>query len=315
MQTKQYISLRKYFHYALILFFLYPCVILAQVADSSSIKKDSLFNKPSSADTAQIRIDSIKTNSIVIDEFQSPIEKVLNKTKFLNTKATAISTLQKERKAASSDINFYWIAITFLMLGVLKVSFSKYFSNLIRVFFNTSLRQSQLTDQLLQSKLPSLFFNLFFINVSGLYLFHLLNWYQKFNNSQLDVLLYCMLAVTGVYFTKYIALHLAGWLIGYKKDVETYIFIVFLLNKILAILLLPLVAIIAFAEPAIKNTAIILSFFLIGIMLILRYLRAFALLQHNLKVSKFHFFLYIFAIEIMPIFLIYKWVLNFLTKS
>ena len=315
MQTKQYISLRKYFHYTLILFFLYPCVVLAQVADSSSIKKDSLFNKPSSADTVQIIIDSSKPNPILINEFQSPIEKVLNKNKFLNINAPAVSTLQKERKDSSSDMNFYWVAITFLLIGFLKVGFSKYFSNLTRVFFNSSLRQSQLTDQLLQSKLPSLFFNLLFINISGYYIFLLLNEYQKFTYSQWDVVLYCMLAVFAVYFAKYIVLHLVGWLIGYKKDVETYIFIVFLLNKMLALLLLPLVTIIAFADPTIKNIAIILSFILIGIISILRYLRAFVLLQHNLKVSKFHFFLYIFAIEIMPIFLIYKWVLNFLNKS
>ncbi len=306
--------MRKYFHYALILFFLNPGVILAQVADSSSIKKDSLFNK-ALTDSANIIIDSSKKKLIIVNEFQSPIEKVLNKNKFLNINTPAISTLQKERKDTSSDMNFYWVAITFLLIGFLKVGFSKYFSNLTRVFFNSSLRQSQLTDQLLQSKLPSLFFNLLFINVSGYYIFLLLNEYQKTNYNQWNVVLYCMMAVFAVYITKYIVLHLVGWLIGYKKDVETYIFIVFLLNKMLALLLLPLVTIIAFADPSIKSIAIILSFILIGIISILRYLRAYVLLQHNFKVSKFHFFLYIFTIEILPIFLIYKWVLNFLNKS
>ena len=315
MQPKQFIRLRKHFRYTLILLFLFPSVILAQVTDSISIKKDSLFKKSLLSDSASNYIDSVNINSKTLNEFQSPIEKVLIKNKFLNIKATAISTLQKERKATSSDMIFYWIVITFLILGLLKVGFSKYFSNLIRVFFNSSLRQSQLTDQLLQSKLPSLFFNLFFINVSGLYIFLLLNEYRQFNYTQLNLLLYSMLAVFGVYIIKYIVLNIAGWLIGYKKDVETYIFIVFLLNKILALLLLPLVTIIAFADTPVKNVAIILSLSLIGIMLILRYLRGFALLQHNFKVSKFHFCLYILLVEIMPIFLIYKWVLNFLNKS
>ena len=63
---------------------------------------------------------------------------------------------------------FYLIAGIVLLLAFFKYFNSRYFTNLFRVFFNTSLRQSQLTDQLLQAKLPSLLFNLFFILSGGI---------------------------------------------------------------------------------------------------------------------------------------------------
>lgn len=118
-----------------------------------------------------------------------------------------------------------------------------------------------------------------------------------------------------VYFTKYLALHIIGWLSGFRRDTEIYIFIVFLINKILAIALLPVIAIMAFGENNLKQLAIQFSILLIGFMIILRYLRAYSVIQQSLKVSKFHFLLYIITVELLPILLICHIAWNFISKS
>jgi hypothetical protein len=50
-------------------------------------------------------------------------------------------------------------------------------------------------------------------------------------------------------------------------------------------------------------------------MFILRYLRGFSIIQQTLKISKFHFLLYIVTVELLPIFLICRLVWNILDKS
>ena len=98
---------------------------------------------------------------------------------FSSTKSSSVSNNNNpfpgiKKQAVSKEFVFYFILTLFLFLGILNTVFKNYFNTMIRVFFKTSLRQSQLTDQLMQAKLPSLFLNIFSVLVSGFYIFTLL---------------------------------------------------------------------------------------------------------------------------------------------
>ncbi|MBL0355985.1 MAG: DUF4271 domain-containing protein [Chitinophagaceae bacterium] len=187
---------------------------------------------------------------------------------------------------------------------------------MFRVFFNTSLRQSQLTDQLLQAKQVSLFFNILFAVTAGLYIYFLLvhfNWIDT--GISLTTAGICIVSVAILYFFKYLTLRFTGWLTGYNSAVNTYLFIIFLINKILGILLIPFVIVIAFGASFLQYPAILVSLLLIGLMLLLRFLRSYGLLRKDIKVSRFHFFLYIAGIEVVPLLLIYKALMVLLNKN
>ncbi len=243
------------------------------------------------------------------------LKNLLDKNSFLNTKSLPLAQWQVPRKFVSKDAVFYGLAIILLVLGILKVAYARYFSNLLRVFFNTSLRQGQLTDQLLQAKLPSLFFNLFFLIITGCYLFLMLNHFDKITYRDWDILLICIAGISIIYLCKYCTLKFVGWLTGYKQEAETYIFIVFLINKVIAICLVPVVIILPFSDPQLVNVTAIISFILIVLMFILRFFRSYGLLQSRLTVSGFHFTLYIIGIEILPLFLIYKGAVVIMSKN
>jgi hypothetical protein len=49
--------------------------------------------------------------------------------------------------------------------------------------------------------------------------------------------------------------------------------------------------------------------------LLLRFFRSYGLLQNQLKISRFHFMLYITGIEILPLLLIYKGLMVYLSKN
>lgn len=243
-------------------------------------------------------------------------EQAVCDNKKLNSKGIPVFRIEQVRKPDSRDAAFYILAILLLALGFLKLAFARYFSNLQRVFFNTSLRQSQLTDQLLQSKLPSLLFNLFFVFIGGYYVFLLMVIFGKISFSEWPVVLpFSILSVMVIYLVKYWVLKFAGWITGYRSQTETYIFIVFLVNKMIALALVPLVIVMSFSQPSLVRVALIASFVIIGAMLLMRFFRSYGLLQQGIKVSRFHFFLYIAGVEVLPLLLIYRAAMLFITKN
>lgn len=264
----------------------------------------------------------VVSNNITIDgsqinfPFNNIYEAILDSNFLINIKSTPKSFQILPKKQSSNELLFYLIIFLFLILGFARTFFNKYFDTLFRVFFNTSLRQNQLTDQLEQAKLPSLIFNIFFIISGGVYVYFLINYFssntQRFN---FLLMLSCILAIAISYSIKYISLKLTGWVTQHTAEANTYIFIVFLLNKVIGIFLLPILAIVAFSAREFVLITVIFSLIVISTLFIVRFFRSFSLLHQRLKVSRFHFFMYIIAVEILPLFIVYKALMVYLSKN
>ena len=292
-----------------ILFFLLGCTALlcAQTADTVTGKRDSLQVKPV-ADS----LDSVKIAAPVA--ITAP--GFTFKNKLLNSDSVPVSLNAEVRKARSQDIDFYLVAAMLLLLAFFKYFYNRYFTNLFRVFFNTSLRQSQLTDQLLQAKLPSLLFNLFFMVSGGMYVYILLHYYGLIGTDNNLALIFSSMALIGlIYFLKFCILKFTGWITGFEEVTNTYVFVIFLINKIIGIFLVPFIIILSFSDAGIVKTTALISLMSIGIFLLLRFFRSYGLVQNQLKINRFHFVLYITGIEILPLLLIYKGLMLFLSKN
>lgn len=276
-------------------------------------QNDTLRVTDSSAVGPLVIVDSTPV-SIKKNYFIS-LNELLSQNTFLNVQGKPMAVFVQKRNLTSKNMLFYGICITILFFALLKTFYSRYFNNIFRVFFNTSLRQSQITDQLVQAKLPSLFFNIFFVLTGGFYIYLLLLHRGHIDDlNDMKVLLICISALSLIYLGKYIVLKFTGWICGYKSEADTYIFITFLINKIIAIILLPVIIIMAFSDVGLVRLVVIISYLLITLMLLSRFFRSFSILQNRLQVQRLHFFLYILGIEILPLLLIYKSTLNLLTK-
>lgn len=293
-----------------LLLFILSASLCAQNPDTALLPKDSL-KATSLADTTlpAKAADSIKQAIIAKDT-------VLLKNKLLNTDAESVSLAVQLRKSESRDAFFYMIAGMVLLLAFLKYFYSRYFANLFRVFFYTSLRQNQITDQLLQAKLPSFLFNIFFVISSGIYVYVLLSHYHLTGSGNEWVFIFASVTITGLlYFVKYCTLKFTGWITGLNEVVDIYVFVIFLINKIIGIFLVPFIIILSFSDLQIVRIAAFVSLMCIGIFLLLRFFRSYGLIQNQLKISKFHFLLYITGLEIIPLLLIYKGLMVYLTKN
>jgi len=248
--------------------------------------------------------------------YQLALDKLYSGNVLLNSKGTPVSMTVKPKSMVSRDVFFYLLMGLVFLMGLIKFFFARYFTTLFRVFFNTSLRQSQLTDQLMQARLPSLFFNLFFIFSGGTYAYFLLLQNQLINGQHIWVMVASCIALLGViYLVKFSTLKFTGWVTGYTEATDTYIFVIFLISKIIGVLLLPFTILMAFSELPVANASAIVSLLVIGFLLLLRFFRSYGLVQNQLKVSRFHFLLYIAGVEIMPLLLIYKVLLFLLSKN
>lgn len=285
----------------LVLFiFSMPILTVAQSPDSASrIVADSAvtlipgFDKITGFDTHKIRGNRL-----------------------LNDRAEPVPIMSSLRSHQGKETLFYVLAALVFMLALLRYIFPRYFSNMFRVFFNNSLRQSQLTDQLLQAKLPSLFFNLFFVISGGLFSFFLLSSLHWINSSTPWRSAAICIGVFGIaYIIKFGTLKFTGWITGYEELINTYIFIIFLISKIIGIMLVPFILVMAFSDHRIIQFAIPLSLVIVGFMLMLRFIRSYGLLQYKLSITRFHFFLYILGVEILPLLLVYRGLMFLLDKN
>lgn len=268
---------------------------------------DSTLDK---ADSVNVSHGLGKTQNI-----SAIISKIVSENKYLNSNGpTQNYILRKRTPVKQNDIFYALVCLVFLMtLG--KKFYPRYFSNMFRVFFNSSLRQSQLTDQLIQEKIPSLFFNGLFISTVAFYIGILFSrYYLKINYFNWRVFFMACLLLCCIYIIKFLSLRFIGWISGHKQEADIYIFIIFLINKIIGICLLPIIVVMAFTDTMFSSIAVLLSFILIGLMLLMRFFRSYGLLQNKLNVNQFHFLLYILAMEILPLALIYKAGLMFVTK-
>lgn len=297
----------KYF-FSCCIFFLLPFFLVAQQRDTSVLQKDSLKARDSVIKKDSAAIKDTLVNQVVKKVILPDRDSAFfSSSRFFNLTAKPEAAEDQRIKKGPQDFNFALLLGVLFLLSFLRLFYRRYFNNLFRVFFNTSLRQSQLTDQLLQAKQASLLFNIFFVLTGGIYSYLLLRHFNLISPAKMiAVMASCVGVLALIYMGKFIVLKFTGWLTGLSEATDTYLFVIFLINKIIGVLLVPVIIIISFSESTIVKVIISVSLLLIILLVILRFFRSYGLLQNQLKVSRFHFLLYIIGIEVVPLLLIYK---------
>lgn len=242
----------------------------------------------------------------------SVAEKIAGNNKLINLVSSAVFLISKEKQQHGKELIFYLLTILVLITGIFKVFYARYFNTIFRVYFNTSLRQNQLTEILVQAKLPSLIFNILFFISTAIYIWQVLSFYHWINKSLAFLLPFLILGLAIIYIAKYCVIKFLGWLSGNSAAANSYIFIIFLINKIVGILFIPFIVLLAFSPSDWHSIIILISFFCFGLAFLSRYIRSYDLLRSKLVVSRLHFIIGIAALEILPILILSKTALKIL---
>gem|GEM_PF-313577 len=244
------------------------------------------------------------------------MRSLANSNVFLRPDKPRYFQLNPLRPYKDLDWLVYLIGGIVLLLGIIRMSYLKYFSDLFRAFLNPTLSQRQLKDQLSQSPFPNFLLNTFFAVSLGVY-FYLLMYRQQyiFNADAWLLIPGLVLLVALVYIVKYVVLRFCGWLFGNTELADAYIFILYMINKVLGIMLVPFLVILAFCQPEIAQTFLYISIFFIILLVGYRYIRSYSVVKQYLSFSKLHFFLYLCAFEVVPVLILTKVLLIWLTGN
>jgi hypothetical protein len=230
--------------------------------------------------------------------------------------STAVKAFTEKRNWQGKEVLFYSLVVLVLFFALFRLAFYKYLHDLLGLFFKNAVKQRQLREQLIQAPLASLLLNLFFIISTAFYIDFILQHYQiaLFGNFWL-MILYAAAFLAVIYSGKFIWLKLAGWIFNLQEATDSYIFIVFIINKIIGIFLLPFLILLAFSTGVVYEVSFTLSVIGIAGLLGYRFILTYAAVRSHIKVNLFHFFLYLCAFEIIPLLLIYKVLLLVFERS
>jgi hypothetical protein len=257
-----------------------------------------------------VRIDSIvlqQQNKIKLD---STVQKLM-----FPIQKKIISHIVKPRIVVNHSLEFYLLLALCAMLGAIRFTHPKYFSDVWRGFINPTLGSRQLKDLIQSATFPNLLLNLFSSIVLGLYVYYLIGLHIDWRFVSLPSALMLGLLIMGavlLHIGKYIFVQLGAWVFGKGPIGEQYTFNVFLVNKILGISLLPFVICFAFLNAKWHSLLMLCSLILLGLLYLNRYLRSWTIFAPFFQNSRLHFFMYLCAFEILPMAVLLKFVLMIL---
>lgn len=218
------------------------------------------------------------------------------------------------RSWVNKTVDFYILLGLVLFLGIVRFIDPKYLNEIWVAYFNTGFSGRALRDKIEQSKLPNVLMNIFFVFAFGCYIFYVFRSIAP-GQEKFAINPFMVLAMVGgvivIYVTKYFVIRFTGWAFDMKGVTDTYLFNVFLVNKILAMGLIPFTVIMAFQDQTWSSVAVVLSFIMVLALLISRYVKSWQVLGTFIHYSKFHFFTYLCASEIMPLAVLTKFLLTY----
>lgn len=314
--------------------FRYFCLLMFSLTFNSMVFAQTVDSVAAPIKDTLIRAASLDTNAVIatVPADDSSISKkpfrlgsswdfnpdlpfnfqILSHHIYYDFTSLPVSVTSQIRVFRGKEILFYSIVALFLFFALLKLAFAKYFNDLFRVFFRTTMKQRQIREQLMQTPLPSLLFNFFFIATAGLYINFM---FEEYDFRPVDnfwlLYLYCCVGLALIYFFKFVGLKLCGWLFNMRTAADSYIFIVFIINKVIGIFLLPVLALLAFSDEPLRTTTVVLSWLGIGLLLVYRFILGYGVIRNEVRFNIFHFFLYLCAFEVAPLLLIYRGLLFF----
>ncbi len=293
-------------------FFLFLFLILGGAAIAQTDTSRTADSTVKNIAVQRLATDSLKNDSSLLPKKAKALtwqEDTAFNHFFYNKRLTgnkpAVYAINTVRQPVREDDSFYILTGLLLFAGIIRALFPKYFPTLFGVFFQSSQRQRQ-PDNVAQDALPSFLMNILFVLSGGLLLATFIKgdglpWRLSFAG----LWLYACAALATVYVAKSLFITFFGWVFGAQEPAGNYRFIVFLVNKMAGLFFMPLLLLLLYSGADIKviSTLIIM---VIAALLLYRFIISLSLVGKKLNLHPLHFFLYLCAVEILPLLITYK---------
>jgi hypothetical protein len=206
----------------------------------------------------------------------------------------------------NNDWKFILSLFLLVLFGLFKRLFPEYIRDLFALVFKSSVKSSQIKEQLQGKLLASVLLNLVFTMLAAIFAYQVIIYYDPpMEKHKLLVISTSFVFVLFIYLIKYITLLFFGWVFNEMEPASEYIFYVFYFNKIIGILLLPVV-VLMLLNSGISKLIIPVSLFVISLLILYRYIYSYISIRKSSHLQPFQFFLYLCTLELLPFILLIK---------
>ncbi|MFK8005708.1 MAG: DUF4271 domain-containing protein [Saprospiraceae bacterium] len=210
---------------------------------------------------------------------------------------------------ATDDKNFRF-SLTLAMLISLALSLSVYRAQITKAyhaFTNENVMRMLHREKGTVAYIPYYILYVIFLFNLGIYIYLLLRYYNFTPEiSNMSLLMLTTGIASGLVFLKHLVINIIGWVFPIQKETSIYSMTMTVFGTVLSIILFVANVIIAYAPPEIIPIVIYLSFIIIGIVYFFRSIRGLSIASKFLNRNKFHFFIYLCAVEIAPVLILWK---------
>lgn len=252
---------------------------------------------------------------------QKHVKKPALKTKDNITTIKEITSTNLVTKPAKTDtIGFEstdWmlgiIIFSLILFSWIRVGFSRYFHNAIQASINYFTARRIFEEGNVTRSRVFYFMNLlFFVNLA-LFVTQFLEYHHTtiFNMHGIVLFLLSLLTIILLYSGKSLFLYLFDFLFLTRSAFTSYVFTVFIYNKIVGFLLLPIISILPFVPSHITPWLFVTGGLIVVILYIFRVFKGVQLCFKN-RLSIFYLILYLCALEILPVSILLKVAFSYL---
>ncbi len=219
--------------------------------------------------------------------------------------------MPKKHPAPRENWLFYVELFVVIVFVFITSFYRRFVEELWRAFKNLNMAQQLFRQSDMVGGVSGFLLSVNFFIVTGLYLFLLITYYKiPFHLSDVILLPACILLVCITYFFRVFIYFILTQLFPLKNEIRFISFNDALLSDMVGIFLLPFVITIAFCSPFLKDWLIVTSLLLLAGMLLYRFIRGWQVGKNYLFFHLFHFIAYICTVEIAPVMIIIRIILN-----
>lgn len=266
--------------------------------DSTELKEKA--NKPELA---------VISNDSPVDELANPFEvshipiRKNQALKSVTFREEATSQLTKEDINTISPLSI--ILLSALILGIILFYYRGMLADILQSLMNMNYMSTFMNKS----------FGVYRPHFLGLYLIFFLNFglfsvlaYKMLTPGSPSLPLFqIILAISGIYLLRHLFLLVFGWIFELEAEAGTFSFLIALLNISIGLALIPLNLFIAYSPLGLAKALVFIGFFIIAILVLLRYFRGALVSSRRIGSSPFQFFLYFCSFEIAPVLIILYW--------
>lgn len=203
---------------------------------------------------------------------------------------------------------FYFLSALIISYVIAKTYLGQLLTNTFTATVRYNIAEGMFKDNSqLQRQRDNALYGFYFLSL-GFFLMLLSEKLQLFpyGFTGFKLLLFYIILLAGFFFVRVLVANIVGHIFLVRDLLREYLYVVFTYNKLIGILFLPVNFIITYTSGILQEYLFYAALIVLAVLVFMKIVRG-IIFSLEKRIFSFYLFLYLCALEIVPILLLYKW--------